>query len=157
MEVRFLPGELVMSASKEREEMGEEAWAEYQKERKRSKSSRYYNTKKGLKQAKLNSFRVAECRRNNKMKLVEYKGGKCEVCGYNKPIPGAYNFHHIDPNEKDFGVSTMTGMSRGIKKLKKEVDKCMLVCSVCHAEIHHAIEQTKLEQTRKELIDAGLL
>ncbi len=67
-----------------------------------------------------------------KKKLVEYKGGKCEICDYNKCI-GALEFHHKNPNEKDF---TIGGKSWSFDKLKKEVDKCILVCSNCHKEIH---------------------
>jgi hypothetical protein len=36
---------------------------------------------------------------------VVYKGGKCQCCGYNKYI-GALEFHHVDPEQKDFGVSS---------------------------------------------------
>ena len=52
--------------------------------------------------------------------LVEEAGGKCQKCGYNKSI-WALSFHHNDPTEKDFGLST-GGLSRDIdfcdKKLK---------------------------------------
>ncbi len=41
-----------------------------------------------------------------KSRCVEYKGGKCYVCGYNKYL-GALEFHHMDPNEKDFTISHM--------------------------------------------------
>ena len=127
--------------------MGEEAWVIYQKERKFRKARKYRQTDKG----KLNSFKVAECRRNNKLKLIEYKGGKCEICSYAKPIPGAYDFHHKDPNQKDFGISSK-GDIRSIAKLKKEVDKCILVCRNCHAEIHYDIEQVKIEAKKAELL-----
>lgn len=36
---------------------------------------------------------------------VAYKGGKCQCCGYNKYI-GALKFHHVDPAQKDFGISS---------------------------------------------------
>jgi hypothetical protein len=132
---------------KQRREMGEEAWAVYQKGRKYKKSWKYKQTDKG----KLNSFMVAECRRNNKLKLIEYKGGHCQKCGYNKPIPGAYDFHHLNPNEKDFSISR-EGDTKSLERLKIEVDKCILVCRNCHAEIHHEIEQIKIELKRKELL-----
>lgn len=35
---------------------------------------------------------------------IDYKGGKCSVCGYNK-CRAALEFHHTNPNEKDFGIS----------------------------------------------------
>jgi hypothetical protein len=76
---------------------------------------------------------VVDWRVRTKQKLVEYKGGSCEKCGYSKCIQ-ALEFHHLDPNEKDF---TISGKSWSFEKLKKEVDKCILVCNRCHTEIHH--------------------
>ena len=75
-------------------------------------------------------------RRREKVKdlAVEYKGGECQCCGYKK-YKGALEFHHIDSNEKDFGIGEK-GYTRSFEKVKKEVDKCILVCSNCHKEIH---------------------
>lgn len=70
-----------------------------------------------------------------KHKLIEYKGGKCERCGYNK-CDGALQFHHLDSDEKEF---TISGKNLGITPLEefyKEVDKCILLCANCHAEEH---------------------
>lgn len=78
---------------------------------------------------------VIEWRKRTKLKLVEYKGGKCQICDYNKSL-NALHFHHLDPNEKDFSIS---GKSLSFEKLKSEVDKCILVCSNCHSEIHEGI------------------
>ena len=67
---------------------------------------------------------VVEWRKRVKLKLVDYKGGKCEKCDYSKCVD-ALEFHHIDPNEKDF---TIGGKSWSFDRLKSEVDKCILVC-----------------------------
>ena len=88
---------------------------------------------------KSNGEIVTKYRQRLKQKLIDYKGGKCENCGYCKTIPRAYDFHHRDPNEKDFGISSALSLS--FDKLKKEVDKCDLLCCRCHAEIHHEIQQ----------------
>lgn len=79
-------------------------------------------------------------RRRKKLKqmAVEYKGGKCVQCSYNKCLR-AMEFHHLDPNEKDFGISA-NGYTLSWEKIKKELDKCILVCSNCHAEIHDELE-----------------
>jgi len=77
---------------------------------------------------------VIEWRKRKKIELVKYKGGKCEKCGYNKCIY-ALEFHHLYPNDKDF---TISGKSWSFERLKKEVDKCIMVCSNCHTEIHHS-------------------
>jgi IS30 family transposase len=82
-----------------------------------------------------NSEAVIEWRKRTKIKLVEYKGGKCQLCDYNKSL-NALHFHHLDPSEKDFSIS---GKSLSFDKLKSEVDKCVLVCSNCHSEIHEGI------------------
>lgn len=75
-------------------------------------------------------------RRRLKVKemAVEYKGGKCMCCGYDK-YQGALEFHHLDPNEKDFNFS-QKGYCRSWEKVKIELDKCVLVCANCHREIH---------------------
>lgn len=78
-------------------------------------------------------------RRYIKLRAIEYKGGECHVCGYDK-YPGALQFHHLDPNEKDFHIS-QKGHSRSWKSVKGELDKCIMVCANCHVEIHAGIVQ----------------
>jgi hypothetical protein len=77
--------------------------------------------------------RVAEVRKQRKKELIEYKGGKCIICDYNKCIK-ALEFHHVNPSEKKFGIANATVTN--IELLKEEADKCVLVCSNCHMEIH---------------------
>ena len=74
--------------------------------------------------------------KNNKKKAVEYKGGKCERCGYNKCID-ALEFHHIDPSKKDKNFGSMK--LRKWEDQKNELDKCICVCANCHREIHSEI------------------
>jgi len=80
---------------------------------------------------------IAVQKRRDKLKIlaVQYKGGKCEHCGYSKCV-GALHFHHLDPKEKDFGIASK-GYTRSWEKVKIELDKCILVCANCHSEIHH--------------------
>lgn len=68
---------------------------------------------------------------------IEYKGGKCKCCGYNKCI-SALEFHHLDPSVKEFNIG-QKGYTRSWDKNKKELDKCILVCANCHREIHHGL------------------
>jgi hypothetical protein len=82
---------------------------------------------------KSNYNNVKYFRNKIKERAVEYKGGKCVVCGYNKCIR-AFDFHHIDPKQKDFGISQ--NCNKAWVKVKIELDKCILVCSNCHREIH---------------------
>ena len=83
-----------------------------------------------------NYAHVKSFRKRNKERAVEYKGGKCEKCGYNKCI-SALEFHHLDPKEKDFSPSG--NMNMAWDKIKIEIDKCILVCANCHREIHEEL------------------
>lgn len=83
---------------------------------------------------------VIDWRKRCKIKLVDYKGGCCERCGYSKSI-AVLQFHHTDPSEKDF---TISGRSYSFERLKKEVDKCILVCANCHLEIHEELRNNGL-------------
>ena len=67
---------------------------------------------------------------------VKYKGGECVCCRYKKSL-SALEFHHLDPSQKDFEVGGKRKMN--FEKLKVELDKCILVCANCHAEIHGGI------------------
>lgn len=89
----------------------------------------------------LEDERLADRRRIIKKRAAEYLGGKCSICGYSKSVR-ALEFHHINPLEKSFGISAK-GLARKWDILKPELDKCILVCSNCHAEIH---EKEYLEQ-----------
>ena len=68
-----------------------------------------------------------------KQRCVDYLGGKCMICGYNKCL-GAMDFHHREPSEKEFSI---TQVRYKLEKLKPELDKCDLLCSNCHKEIHY--------------------
>jgi hypothetical protein len=66
--------------------------------------------------------------------MVEYKGGSCGLCGYDRCLR-ALDFHHLDPARKGF---TLAGSHlRSWKALRAELDMCILVCSNCHAELEH--------------------
>ena len=80
-----------------------------------------------------NSDYVLANRRRYKQKLFQYMGGKCDKCGYDKPIMAAYAFHHKNPLEKDYALSKF---HRKWEIAKKEVEKCTLLCVRCHAEEH---------------------
>ena len=75
---------------------------------------------------------VALRRKNIRLKAIEYKGGKCNICNYDKCIE-ALEFHHLDESKKDFQIS---GGTLSFKKIEPELLKCIMVCSNCHREIH---------------------
>jgi hypothetical protein len=77
---------------------------------------------------------VIKRRKKVKQMAVAYKGGVCQECGYHRCID-VLEFHHLDPKQKDFGIANK-GYTRSWEKIKKELDKCVMVCANCHREIH---------------------
>lgn len=75
-----------------------------------------------------------------KEQCVSYKGGKCSKCGYDSCL-AALDFHHIEPAHKDFGIAKVKKRSFD-DKVKKELDKTILVCANCHREIHVKVNKT---------------
>jgi len=71
--------------------------------------------------------------RKKKAWAVNYLGGKCCVCGYSKCLR-ALSFHHKDPSQKDFTISSSYCLS--YKRIQTELDKCVLICSNHHHEVH---------------------
>lgn len=109
--------------------VNKEKWKGYSKNR--------YN-KPGVREEKYRTYHLRLIK--IKKQAVEYKGGKCVKCGYNKCL-SALEFHHINPLEKDKLLNSR-GINRrkSFKLLKVELDKCVLVCANCHREIHSNYE-----------------
>lgn len=65
-------------------------------------------------------------------KLKTQRGGQCQRCGYDKCLK-ALEFHHLDPNKKDF---TISNDHFHLKDAVEESKKCVLICANCHRELH---------------------
>ena len=93
------------------------------------------------KDGKIHGYRCSQCniedvskhRQRRKIKAVQHKGGKCVKCGYDKHV-AALDFHHVR-GKKEFNISG-TSLVYPWKKVKKELDKCDLLCANCHREEH---------------------
>lgn len=76
------------------------------------------------------SVKLRRCR--IKLAGVALLGGRCQECGWNKN-PYVLEFHH-DDNNKEFTISTV--MNTSWEKIKKEIEKCTLLCANCHRTLH---------------------
>lgn len=112
---------------------------------KKKVSNKIYRLKNKI---KLKQYRSKNKKRSNelrnkrylmkKLEAINYKGGKCSICGYDKCIQ-ALEFHHLYPNEKESDISILIQKNKDFKLIKRELDKCILLCSNCHREIHYNI------------------
>ena len=71
-----------------------------------------------------------------KEKALKYRGGKCVACGYDKH-QNSLEFHHVNPEDKEFSLSDIDRrVYKTWEEIKKELDKCVILCSNCHKELH---------------------
>lgn len=90
--------------------------------------------------------------------VKQAKNVLCKVCGKSWP-PCAMDFHHAYGN-KSSNVSKMT--SRSVDRLKKEIEKCELVCANCHRDLTFSEnnksdipKNVKIEEVEDESPQAG--
>jgi predicted HNH restriction endonuclease len=72
---------------------------------------------------------------SNKWKALQYKGGKCQQCGEDRPA--TLCFHHRDPSQKELKLDGRSFANRKWETIKEEVDKCDLLCHNCHNILHY--------------------
>lgn len=72
----------------------------------------------------------------NKLRIFLERGGKCEICGYNKNL-SAIDFHHLDPSKKEFKVDIRSFSNNSKSKISIELEKCTMICANCHREQHN--------------------
>ncbi len=92
-------------------------------------------------------------KRIRKKKLAEwlslYKLNlKCNIC--DEKHPACLDFHHSNSKEKDGTVANMITEGYSIKTIKKEIEKCIVLCKNCHAKKHYEINN-KLKMRSNEI------
>lgn len=106
-------------------------------EEKREQTREYHREYYAKNKEKLRQYHNQYYKDNrNKQVLVDYLGGKCIICGYNKCI-AALDFHHLDPAEKEFILSRSWQKKKMTESTKMELDKCVILCANCHREAHY--------------------
>lgn len=76
--------------------------------------------------------------RDDRRQLInEAKTCGCIFCGEKEPV--CLDFHHVNEEEKDYGVSAMLTFSR--ERILEEIAKCIVVCANCHRKIHAGLLQ----------------
>ena len=97
------------------------------------RNSYHYQTIRGLKR---------------KLYLIDLRGGKCEKCDYKKNL-AAFDFHHKDPSTKEFKLDSRNLSNFTMEKILVEFEKCEVLCSNCHRELHN--EDSGIDEVRKYL------
>jgi hypothetical protein len=79
--------------------------------------------------------------------LIAEAGGRCVLCGYHRCLINLH-FHHVDPSEKSFALTTARGKS--LEACRDEARKCVLVCANCHGEIEAGLVESPAAGTRND-------
>lgn len=98
---------------------------------------------------------VSNYRRRRKQNLIQVLGGKCQICGFDL-FPDALEFHHEDPNQKDYGLASK-GTCHDIEADLNEVKKCFLLCANCHRGVHSGYYNTPIEHIFDEQLAQTLI
>lgn len=69
----------------------------------------------------------------------------CMDCGETHPA-FAMDFDHRDPDTKKFNISRAAGMGVDFAALMAEIDKCDIVCAVCHRYRTHGVKRSSFTQ-----------
>ena len=91
----------------------------------------------GCKNKVLQSYQAQQKRGlTRKLEIIRTASGQCKICGYQKNL-AALVFHHIDSEEKDFKLDMRSLSNRQLAPIMSEINKCILLCANCHAELHN--------------------
>lgn len=74
-------------------------------------------------------------REARKLAAIQKMGGCCADCKRVYP-PFVYDFHHIDPTDKEHTPSYLLAQ-KDQDKIDAELAKCVLLCANCHRFRHH--------------------
>lgn len=96
---------------------------------------------------------VRKRRKKIREMALNYKGGRCQRCGYNRCLE-ALEFHHLSSSGKDFSVSSK-GYTRSWKRVQEELDKCILLCANCHREIHAQVSSACGKPQDEKRVNSG--
>lgn len=58
---------------------------------------------------------------------------KCSHCPENDAV--CLEFHHLDPTKKETAIGTVAN-KWSLKRLKAEIEKCIVLCANCHRKEH---------------------
>lgn len=89
----------------------------------------YYNNKEVyIERAKATKKRVRE--------YANIMKDKCVLCGETEKV--CLDFHHL--KDKGEGVNKLI-QKCSLKRVKEEIEKCVVLCSNCHRKLHAGIAQ----------------
>jgi len=95
----------------------------------RSSKKWYYKNKDYVQQ------KVKERKQKIKLYINQYKEANPCKCG--ECTPCCLDFHHKDNDRNgDLTISQIVNIGWSLKRIKKELEKCIVLCANCHRKLH---------------------
>jgi hypothetical protein len=63
----------------------------------------------------------------------------CADCG--ERHPAALQFHHLNSEDKTFSIGKAVNRGFSLDRIKKEMQKCVVLCANCHAIRHYNMQK----------------
>lgn len=109
--------------------------------------SKTHNKKHYIKNKKSHRAKVLVRKREVQVEtralISEVKQVGCACCDESDPC--CLDFHHKDPNTKEFTIASAQSQGYSVERMRKEIDKCVVVCANCHRKIHHNVIACPIE------------
>lgn len=116
----------------------EREWIKKNKERRKVYQAKWHQENK---ERRLN--KLYEDRQKRAEEFEEYKKTlKCSKCGFSHPA--ALDFHHKNDTKKDYNISEQIRY-KSFDDIKKEVEKCVVLCANCHRILRYDIRKNGAE------------
>ncbi len=112
---------------KDRNQYQSEEWKEYQRNYQRSWHQRH--RAKRLARMYERKRAIHKYIQNMKNQL------RCVDCGQRHPA--TLHFHHLNSEDKVFNISYAANRGFSLDRIKKEIEKCIVLCANCHAIRHY--------------------
>lgn len=101
----------------------------------RIKRKAYYEANKDLEKS-----RTKLVKQRKRKQYIDLKASlKCQLCS--EDHPAVLQFHHLDPMQKDFEISTAFHLGLSLEKIKVELEKCVVLCANCHCKEHYQLRE----------------
>jgi hypothetical protein len=110
-----------------------EEWKEYQRNYQRSWHQRH--RAKRLTRMYERKAAIHDYIQNMKNQL------RCVNCGQRHPA--TLHFHHLNSEDKTFNISYAVNRGFSLDRIKKEIEKCIVLCANCHAIRHYNMRNKK--------------
>ncbi len=122
---------------KDKDRYQSEEYKEYQRNYQRS----WYELHKSKRLAMIYERKAAI---NEYLKDIR-KQLRCANCG--EQHPATLHFHHLNSEDKLFSIGDAVQKGYSLVKIKKEINKCIVLCANCHTIRHYNMRNKKQTST----------